>query len=109
MRYAPGSLSGLLARDPGKLAQLHEATLNAGRLYRTLTATLLRFTHGFTYMETRLLPYGRRGFNWSIDPAHWSHFACVCLRQDIVAALGPIRVLARICLKHIFRMIHVTL
>ena len=69
--------------------QLREATLNAGRLYRTLNATLLRFTDGFTRVETSLLPYGRRGFNWSIDPAHWSHFACVCLHQDIVAALGP--------------------
>ena len=68
---------------------LRDATLNAGRLYRTLHATLLRFTHGFTHMETRLLPYGRRGFNWSIDPAHWSHFACVCLHHDIVATLGP--------------------
>ena len=69
--------------------RLHEATLNAGRLYRTLNATLLRFTHGFTCMETRLLPYGRQGFNWSIDHAHWSHFACVCLHHDIAAVLGP--------------------
>ena len=69
--------------------ELWEGTIDSACLLRTLNATLLRFTYGATRMETRLLPYGRHGYNWSIDPAHWSHFACVCLHQDIVAACGP--------------------
>ena len=51
--------------------ELQEGAINLGYLLRTLNATLFRFTHGVTHMETR------HGFNWSVDPAHWSHFARV--------------------------------
>ena len=35
------------------------------------------------------VPYGRHGYNWSLDPAHWSHFLFLCLHQVVAGACGP--------------------
>ena len=46
--------------------------------------TARRFLDGHAYMDVQLGPYGRREFNWATSASHWSHFALLCMRRDVI-------------------------